>query len=445
MVSVIVVLIGVAIYLWLASTKPQPPRAEDANAAVQVPAMVVQPVTVRRQWTAYGTARALDAAEVSAEVASVVLARPDTTLAGASVDAGQILAVLDDTDFHNRAALIRSRITDIEAQIAQLDLDEQNLRAQRDLLQTEIDLAEREYERVVEAARRDAAREREVDNAQRTLIAARRAMATTDRELVRIDPQRHRLSAQRDGLRTELQLAQHDIERCEVRSPINGVIQSVDFSAGDRVGIGQRMVRVVDLDTIEIPMRLRAAARAHVAIGDDVRLTAGGDRRSPSRWQGEVARIAPEDDEASRTFEVFVEMTRGAPSAAPLAPGQFVQAAIVSNTELERYVIPRRALRGEQILVIEDDIVELRSVEIDFEIQRSFPELGIDDEFWVVLAEPLPAETVIVLDGTRNIAVGTPAKATFATRLSEGSREREAGSDGDAAGPTNGATDGARP
>ena len=103
---------------------------------------------------------------------------------------------------------------------------------------------------------------------------------------------------------------------------------------------------------------------------------------------------------------VYVEVEQDPHDRALLPPGKFVQGTVVAEHTQLRYVVPRRALVGDRLLTIEDNIVRSLEVRVDFHVQGEFPELGVIAEQWAVLAEPLPDGMLIVVNAARSLPDG---------------------------------------
>ena len=257
---------------------------------------------------------------------------------------------------------------------------------------------------MINAFQRDGANQREVDRVEQDLKVRQRLETFAGEELAKIDPRRNRFNAQRLGLESEASVAELNVLRCTIRSPLDGFIQNVDIEQGERVSPGQRVVRVVNLRRIEVPLQLPSSARPSLALGDQVILIARSE--SQQQWQGQVRRIAPEDDSSTRTMAVYVEVEQDPHDRALLPPGKFVQGTVVADHAQRRYIVPRRALVGDRLLTIEDNIVRSIEVRVDFHVQGEFPELGVVAEQWAVLAEPLPDGTLIVVNAARSLPDG---------------------------------------
>jgi RND family efflux transporter MFP subunit len=366
--------------------------------------MQAQAVPVRRQWQGFGTAQARDQADIPAEVSAVVIEIPPRIEVGTTVEAGEMLCRLDDTDFKAQQEIATERIQDIEAQLAQLVFEEKSWQRRVELAQEDIRLAEADYERVKEAFARNAARQREVDQVQQALFAATRVEVAAREQLDSISPRRTQLAARKAEQEAALRLATKNVDRCTIRSPLDGIIAAADIEVGESVQPGQRIGYVVSLAHIEVPLRLSASARPNITTGDEVIL--GSQDAAGQSWLGEVTRISPADDASTRTMAVYVELEQDPGDPGRLAPGRFVQGTVISRHAELRYVVPRRSLLGERLLVIEDGRVRSQPVHVDFHVQGEFEELGVVAEQWAVLVDPLAEGSKVVVNAARSLSEG---------------------------------------
>ena len=404
-VVVLVVLAAAgAVFLLLVRTRPLPVKSDEPPAPRRVEVMQARAVPVRRQWQGFGTAAARDKADIPAEVTAVVVEIPPRIVVGTAVEQGEILCRLDDTDFVAQQEISTQRITDIEAQLAQLVFEESSWKRRLELAQEDVKLAEADYARVRQALARQAARQREVDQVQRALLAVVRIEVAAREQLDRISPRRSQMQARKAEQAAALRLATKNVERCTIRSPLTGIIAAGDIEVGESVAPGQRIGYVVSLAHMEVPLRLPASARPAVSVGDEVLL--GSDDPAGQSWVGEVTRISPGDDASTRTMAVYVELQQDPDDPGRLAPGRFVRGTVISRHAELRYVVPRRSLLGDRLLVIEDGVVRSRSVHVDFHVQGQFEQLGVIAEQWAVLAEPLAEGSNVVVNAARSLSEG---------------------------------------
>lgn len=410
-VSMALLAVAVGIFLVLVKTKPRPQGSDEPPAMRRVEVMHVIEVPVRRQWTGFGTAAAMDSADVPVQVSAIVVEVPRHIVAGAEIKEGDVLAEFDKSDFVQQVNILSQRIAEIDAQLDQLRVEEASLVQRAALAGKETELAERELKRVIDAFERKSANQREIDRAEEALKVKQRLETIVKEERDKIPPRRAQLAAKRLGLDAQLALANKDVERCTVRSPLGGVIQAVDVEVGERLALGERVARVVSLQRIEVALRLPGGARAAIAVGDEVILTSRS--ATTQSWPGQVARIGPQDDEFTRTMAVYVEVEQDphGSAAGGLPPGLFVQGTVVSSEVELRSVVPRRSLLGDRLLLIRDNVVRSYPVQVVFHVQGEFPQIGVAAEQWAVLAEPLPAGALVVVNAARSLPEGLEVEA----------------------------------
>ncbi len=390
---------------WLVGTKPEAAESDAANRLRSVVVVDVLEASVGRRLRAYGSARALLSADVPARVSATVAALGERYEEGQRVAKDEVLLRLDDTDFRRQLEITRQAIDAVDAQLAILAVDERTIAESLVLAEADARLVRADVERAEAALRDGAAKEREVDRLRQALIAADRALVMAREARDKVEPRRLALRAERARLEASREVAQDSVDRSVIRSPIDGILQHADKEIGEMVAMGAPVARVVDPLRLEVPLLLPASARPLVAVGQPVLLQP--DRAGASVVDARVTRIAPEDDAVTRTFAVFAEIA----SSEALAPGTFVEASILCESEAARSVLPRRSISEGRAYVVRDGRVHITPVEVEFALTGLKPETGLPDSEWLVLRDRLPSGSQVVLDASRQIPDGTAIAA----------------------------------
>jgi multidrug resistance efflux pump len=372
--------------------------------------MTVIRAQVPRQWIGYGTAVAVSSAEIPSRVTATVAEIPSAILRGAAVNADDLIVRLDDADFRAEAEMASDAIKAIAAERALVDVERASLTERVRLAEQELEIARADEARVARAAEELGATEREVDRARTQRIAAERAKLLLAESLEQCGPRERAIDARRSSQEASLRRAQDAVSRCRITSPIRGTLGRFDLRVGESVAAGASVARVVDDSRVEVPIALSASARASVRIGDAVTLIAAGREVARST----VARINPEDDPADRTLLAYTEIDRTKHGVDAPAPGAFVEAIVEARDAEPRTVVPRRSVRNERVLILEADQLRPVSVRVAHAYRGRVPGAPIDDQEWLVLAEPLPEGTTIALDGARLLRPGRRVEGEFA-------------------------------
>lgn len=405
------------IVLWLVRTAPRPMPAEHSDNIARVLVIRVRPMAVQRQWQGFGTADAVHASDVPSRITATVIDRPDGMRPGRAVKTGDLLVRLDDSDFLRQQEIASQTIEDLNAQVLRIEVEKKSWTDRARVTEQELQIATTDYERAAQALAGDAARQREVDQKRQAMLAIERTLIGAREELEKVPLRKASLVAQLMREQAALAQARQNVERSRIVAPIDGVLSSVDMDDGESVTAGQRVARIVNLDRIEVPLLLPSSARQMVNVGDAVALSSESGN-PPLTWPAQVSRIAPDDDPATRTMRVFAEVIQDPLKPGMLAPGTFVQGVVTTGGDGEsasmRSVIPRRAISGQRIMLIDNGRIRTVPVEVDFHLHGRHPELGVPDTQWAVLRENLPDGALVVVDGSRTLAEGSPAAALVA-------------------------------
>lgn len=437
-IVVVILLVALLIFQVLAGSKPIVPTVNPDQQHQRVNVVRVTAVPVQRQWKGYGTAEAIDSANVPARVTATVKHLPDEVLEGAAVTRGQLLVELDDSDFSDQLKIAQQNLAAVDARLAELDTLEAALTERLTVETADRDLARDELDRVKAMFQKNAANQKDVDAAERTYLAAQRNRLQVQEGLNGIGPRRDQLLAEQAGLRSQADIARVNLERCSIKSPLDGVVQFVDVEVGESVAPGERVARVVNLDRVQTPLSLPAQGRSYVAVGDAVRLTSSADPNLA--WQATVERIAPENDPATRTFAVYVVVdqagqrpSNGRKTHVPLTPGVFVRGIVTGTEDQPRLVVPRRSIRTERVMLVRDGVIHSSKVDEDFLVESKFEQLGLPDEFWTVVSGGVEAGDLVIINPIRSLSDGQKVEPVVMNDLAERAGPTALGAAGDAA------------
>ena len=218
-----------------------------------------------------------------------------------------------------------------------------------------------------------------------------------------------------------LDQAERDLDRTELRAPFDAIVRSKAVDLGEFVSMGKPLaqlfaadgfeVRLPVLDTqlayLNLPSSIEATAPLNSTNLPSVRLSAQYAGAAAS-WDAQLVRSESEIDRRSRmvTLVARVSGTRSALSANPLPVGAFVNAEIEGITLENAFQLPRSALRQDnQVLVVdEENRLRFREVSIArYEQDRILIQSGLN-EGDIVNISPIQA----VVDGMEVSVTETP-------------------------------------
>ncbi len=413
-VAFVILAIAIVAFLGLVMSAPTPEITTGERSYPAVVVMEADQIQMARRTVGYGTATAMQHADVPARVSSTVSVVPPTTRVGYSVSKGDLLIELDDIDFVQQA--IRAELALSSARSAQIILKVERAAADEraQLSREEKKLAEVELARVTDAFNRGAAKQREVDQAKQKSIAASSSAVNAAEIADRFPSMEEQASSTVSSKQAELAIAQENVKRCKIVSPIDGVIQEVDVRVGEHVNNGTRIARIVNSGHLEIPLRLPSHARSTVHVHDPVSLRSAGFGKR--YWDATVSRIAPEDDSQTRTMIVYVDVEQDPQGASRIPPGLFVRGEVLNTKDATpRWVVPRRSIRDDRIFVVRDSVVRSIPVIVEYSVTGVIGEFNLPDFDWAVLSTPLEFGDLIVVDPGGSLRDGMSVRSILAS------------------------------
>ncbi len=263
--------------------------------------------------------------------------------------------------------------------LVQLDNAEAGLRVQQTAAnaastRSQYELAKAEYDRLAPLAERG---------------------TVTPQQLQRLAGQRDSLKAAADAAQVAEADAARNVTNTSVRAPFAGVISKVQMDVGEIATLmpPSVLVRLVDLSSVDVRVKVHERELARVAIGDAVQAKFPSTGQSAS---GQVTFISPEIDPRTRNAEI---VTRIPNAEGLLRAGMFAELEIKPKGSQEALIIPATAVAGTGesrfVFAVVNNTAERRKIR----------------------AAAIDSERVEVLEGLKE---GEPIVASGLGRLSDG-------------------------
>jgi len=185
--------------------------------------------------------------------------------------------------------------------------------------------------------------------------------------------------------RAELAQTDDQLARSRLTAPFAGVVADRVRRAGEEVGRGDVIARIVDPDELEIRLFVPLRHVRSVQPGAEVDVVA--DQRE---FTARVSRIVPAGDPRSQSFEVLVK----APAVdGLLTAGNTVQVRLPLGEPQRRLSVPRDAL------IIRADGLYVVRMSAERRAQRVPVKAGVADGDWIAVDGTLRAGDTVVVRG----------------------------------------------
>lgn len=338
---------------------------------------------------------------LSSEVKGRITRKVSDCRAGRFVKAGELLVEIDPRSYELEVERLKQEVEQAESALKELDVEILNSESLLELTKEEAGLRKLDLDRYVNLRQQGATSETLLNDARRMELSARSSLTTLQNQLRTLETSRVRLIGARDLQQTRLEQAELDVEKSQVRSPIDGVVVSESVEENCFVQPGAVLCVIEDTSAAEVRCSLRAEelewiwrqageADRDQSLGpeEDYHLPQtpvtvayrSGDREY--QWEGILWRYEGIGlDERTRTVpcRVLVKEPRkiqivtseryslaGGPRA--LVRGMFVDLRIRTRPNVRLLSIPEQAVQpGKTVYVVRDgklEIVKLRNTTI---------------------------------------------------------------------------------
>jgi len=306
--------IGIVILLWMTVGKQPPARVENTELARMVRVVEAPVIELIPMAEGYGPVRPARVWTAVAQVAGRVIEIHAKLRNGEILPEGTLLVRIDPTDYE--LALIQA-----QAQLAELDVQEENSRASLTIDERNLKLANQDIERKKTLLKKNTVSQSAIDDAERVMLGIRSTVQNLRNTLALIPTQRRVLEA-------KVASALQDIDRTEIRAPFTLRVAGLAVEADQYVGVGQSLFEGDDIARVEIEAQLALSNLRRLFIGSTelkldmarlgeqiaetigidplVRLDLGN---HIAEWNGDFVRFSDTVDPETRTMGVVVAVT----------------------------------------------------------------------------------------------------------------------------------------
>lgn len=196
----------------------------------------------------------------------------------------------------------------------------------------------------------------------------------------------------------QLDLAKEEAERqlsyTEVRAPISGTVTRRLVGLGDHVVPNQHLFDLVDFDSIVARVHVPEKELPRLRVGQSVRISApalGGEAVT-----ARVTLLSPVVDPKSGTIKATVKV----PNHPGLRPGMYVDVTLVTTTEKDALLVPKRAL------VYDNDQIFLYRLKGGNRVERLLVRSELENKEFVKPVDGLSEGDKVVVAGQAGLKDG---------------------------------------
>jgi RND family efflux transporter MFP subunit len=413
------IILGILVLLIMAGNRKPPLQSNAEPIAKPVRTLKIHPAELIPVVEGYGSVMPAQLWTAVAEVSGRIVELHPRLRNGEIIPAGTLLLRIDPVDYELNLAQAK-------AELAKLDVEQANAQASLKIEQRNLDIAQREFERISKLVAKGGASQSNLDDAERTQLNSRNAVQNIRNTLALLPTQRKVLEA-------KMTQATRDLENTRIMAPFNLRVANLQIETDQYVSKGQSLFEGDSVDRVEVLAQFPLASLRRLFIGrDDIKVDTGnlGDNLRQlvdldplirldlgdiqAQWQGEFIRFSDTIDPQTRTMGVIVAVDKPFEKVVPglrppLSKGMFVQVLLRGRPQPERIVVPRAAIRDNQLYVVDQKK----------RLQRRPVKLLFNQGLISVLAEGLSAGDEIVVSDLVPAVDGMPLAPQIDQPLTE--------------------------
>ncbi|MFC1835920.1 efflux RND transporter periplasmic adaptor subunit [Thermodesulfobacteriota bacterium] len=421
LISVAIVLVGVAGFMILKITKPVPPEKTTARPRAIVRVIDVKKGDFRALIEENGNVEPKTMLDITAEVAGSIIYVSNNLQIGYFVKKGELLLELDPREYRLSVVQAQAQIAQLNAEIDQTAQQKENIRRNLSIEQDKLKFSRSELERKLTLLKSGSLSQSEVDKQQIDTKQKESSVLGQRNALALLKSQQDLIRAKIDATEAQKEMAKLKLEKTKIYAPFRARVRDESVDTGEYVGVGQKLATIYDISSVEIVINLSPRKmnrwvgkghkddfpnftdvalvnewmRKHGPSGEVSFQMAGGVKT----WPCKVTRIKGVLDAATRTIALVVEVkdpfkgiTPG--GQPPLVPGMFVQVILQGRMMENVAKIPRSAIHDGSVYLVAGGKLEIRKVKIEMMTREdAIISEGLNDGDKVVLspiAVPIP-------------------------------------------------------
>jgi multidrug efflux pump subunit AcrA (membrane-fusion protein) len=385
-ILVLALIAGIVFVVMMVKLKQPPQRTAEQVSAIPATILEVTPLTVHTEARGYGQVLPAQSWQAMANVGGRITWKHPELESGNMISVGTRLLQIDPTRYELAETSARADIAGLEAELRQLDQEEQNTRELLQLEDRRLALAQRELERAKTLVGRGALSETRLDEQQRATLQQQQAVQSLKNQLNLIPVRRDTLKARLARSESALANALEDLEDTHFEAPWDMRVHRSEIETGQQVSPNQTLFIADDIKAAEATVQLQMSELRNVLSQipgtpdqsgngethrgfpdfhqqlslDSLTVSVHPTSAPDSHWSGKLTRVTGSLDPATRTIQAVItveEPYRDAspPARPPLVRNMFVQATIAAPTPGPVLVVPASAIHQGEVYLADDD------------------------------------------------------------------------------------------
>ncbi len=419
------ILMAVGILIFLTQNRAAPSERTESETSRALSVIAAPKLDIQPRVVGFGTAEYARKWRAVSQVTGRIKQIHPELHPGAIIRAGDVLLKIDDADYRSAVDELAAFIEQKEAEISQLEQTKTNYDKTLVIERSALSVVEGELQRAEALLARKVESQSSIDATQLTVIAQQKVVQDLENSKALIEPQIKALRASIRQSKVQREKAERDITRAEIRAPFTMRVGEVDLEADQFIGTNEMLFEGFSFSDMEIEVqlsmqdvpRLLAAPPANRPPPAEMSMeimrsifrvtptveVSGGETNAV--YEGRFLRVREVVDTQTRQIGIVIGVTNkprienGRPRP-PVLEGAFCKVTLRGESLGERIVVPRSALHGSTVYVVDQqNRLAEREVKLEF-TQEDVAVIasGLQAGERVIVSDPSPAVEAMLIE-----------------------------------------------
>ena len=366
---------GVLILTFAVMNRQSPPLKPAAERSTPVRVTEVIEQEIAPKISGFGRVTPKVSWKAIAEVSGKIIYRHPDLEKGRTLKAGEVLLKIDPLDYQLQLARATADQSASQAQLARLDLEEENLKASLNIEKKRLELSNKELVRRKGLLDKGMLSQSDYDQQNLSYLSQQSQVLNLENQLALVPDNRTVTEAQLRINEAKVIEAQQALKDTIIVLPVNARVATVDFELGQAVNMQQQLAELYGIETMEVEAQValhdaRILMKSISESVSDYRSIRPEDFGLTARLiisSGEfqttksavVSRVSESIDPNQGTVGIILEARQDYQALAskrqiPLANGLFVEARIEGQAQ-QHLIVPEGALHGNTLYLADTD------------------------------------------------------------------------------------------
>lgn len=215
---------------------------------------------------------------------------------GVKIPTGKQVGMVDASGLHLKKKQLHAQANAVRTRLT-------NLNAQVEVQQQQLENLQTDKKRIQNLLNENAATQKQMDD----LIAGEKLI---QKQIRATKVQKQGVLAELDVISTQIDQIEENIKDHMIINPVEGTVMSVFVREGEVTAFGRPLYRIASLDTMTLKAYISGAQLPHIRIGQKVEVQIDEDEKSNTSLPGRVKWIASEAEFTPKTIQTKEERVK---------------------------------------------------------------------------------------------------------------------------------------